>query len=139
MQELTKHTLVGTSGHEIDIQLTTAGHLTPRGVIVTGIRCYPLCELFRSGEHEVRHRRTQAHHRSADTQYDVVTSSALGVTADISVSAGNGELCGIMAPSPEREQPDDALSAANNTQYDSVTSSALQAQPNDTLSAADGA
>ena len=55
---------------------------------------------------------TQAHHRSPDTQYDVVTSSALGVTADISVFADNGGQGGVMAPSPESVQADDTLSAA---------------------------
>ena len=73
MQELTEHTLVGTSGHEIDIQLTTAGHLTPWGVRVTGLWCNPQGELFRSGINEVRHMMTQDHHRPPDTQYDVVT------------------------------------------------------------------
>ena len=46
MQELTEHTLVGASRHVIDIQLTTAGHLTPRGVSVAGLRCCPQGELL---------------------------------------------------------------------------------------------
>ena len=89
MQELTGHTLVGASGNEIDTLLTTAGHLTPWGVRVTGQRCNQQGELFHSGGNKVRHMITQNHHRPPDTQCDVVTSSTLGVAADTSVSAGN--------------------------------------------------
>ena len=90
MQELMEHTLMGASGHEIDIYLTTAGHLWVTGPVrVTGLRCCPQGELLLSGGYEVRHRMTQAHHRPPDAQYGVVTSSVLGVTADMSVSADN--------------------------------------------------
>ena len=87
-------------------------------------------------------------------------SSALGVMADTSVSAGNVGQGGVMAPSAVSVQTGDTLSAADHAQCDVVTSSALgvtadisvsadkcgqggvmapshkSAQPDDTLSAA---
>ena len=126
------------SALDIYVLLTTAVHLTPLGVKATGLRCCPQSDLFHSGEHDVRHSKTQARHRPADTQYDVMTSSALGVTADISVSAGNVGQGGVMALSAENVQPGDTLPAANDTQYDVVTSSALGVTANVSVSADEG-